>query len=106
MSETKRICDHDCAAFIVGHCALNLETSEFITINGAARVVELCKLPHGLKIINGRWVKQEDSACDMKEKIQALCEQVKRDFPNGCRGISCGDCPLDVAHPSDMEEDV
>jgi hypothetical protein len=30
----------------------------------------------------------------MKDKIQRLLDQIKRDFPDGCDGLECKDCPL------------
>jgi len=30
----------------------------------------------------------------MKDEIQALYDQIERDFPNGCQGLSCDECPL------------
>lgn len=30
----------------------------------------------------------------MKGKIETLLRHVKRDFPNGCIGFDCKDCPL------------
>ena len=31
----------------------------------------------------------------MKDQIQKLLDQIKRDFPNGCDSMDCKDCPLD-----------
>lgn len=39
-------------------------------------------------------MQQAESDCDMKEKIQKLLDQIKRDFPDGCTGLECSDCPL------------
>jgi len=31
----------------------------------------------------------------MNDKIEKLLEQIKKDFPVGCDGILCENCPLD-----------
>ena len=38
----------------------------------------------------------------MKDKIEKLLEQIKRDFPDGCAGLDCKDCPLG-GHIDDVE---
>lgn len=35
----------------------------------------------------------------MKDKIQALLDQIKRDFPDGCDERDCSTCPLEQ-HPT------
>ena len=29
-----------------------------------------------------------------EEKIAALVEHIKKEFPKGCKGVNCDDCPL------------
>jgi hypothetical protein len=51
MMETKRICNHGCAAFIDGRCMAKLMTTDFVTLNGVAQTIDICGLPDGLKIV-------------------------------------------------------
>ena len=39
----------------------------------------------------------------MKEKIKALLDQIKRNFPNGCKDVYCDDCPLNDADHATVE---
>ena len=42
-----------------------------------------------------------------EEKIAALVEHIKKEFPKGCRGIQdCADCPLNNSLNATMESDV
>ena len=51
MIETRRICNTSCAALKTGRCVAHLQTTEFVTVNGVAQLIDLCKLPDGLKIV-------------------------------------------------------
>lgn len=41
-----------------------------------------------------------------EEKIAALVEQIKTEFPNGCRGIDCDKCILRLATARSTENAV
>jgi len=60
-SKQRQLCNKWCPAFKDECCTVNLQTSEFLTVNGAAQVVELCKLPDGLKIIDMKEHMEEPS---------------------------------------------
>jgi len=36
----------------------------------------------------------QEKPVNMKDRIQALLDQIHRDFPDGCRGMNCTTCPL------------
>lgn len=42
----------------------------------------------------------------MSEKIQKLLDQINRDFPDGCTGIDCDDCPLNLSASGDVGTDL
>jgi len=48
----------------------------------------------------GELVRDMNDACGHKckntpeEKIAALVEHIKKEFPNGCKGMWCMDCPV------------
>lgn len=50
MATEQRMCDPKCAAFKGGVCAVHLQSVEFATVNGVAKVVEICELPNDLVI--------------------------------------------------------
>ena len=39
----------------------------------------------------------------MKDKIQKLLDQIKRDFPDGCSGVICGECCCNGAECNTVE---
>jgi len=51
----------------------------------------------------GEFVRDMNDACGHKckntpeEKITALVEHIKKEFPNGCDDVECSDCPLNFA---------
>jgi hypothetical protein len=50
MMTEQRMCDPKCTAFKGGVCAVHLQSVEFATVNGVAKVVEICELPNDLVI--------------------------------------------------------
>jgi hypothetical protein len=44
MMTEQRMCDPKCTAFKGGVCAVHLQSVEFATVNGVAKVVEICEL--------------------------------------------------------------
>jgi len=42
----------------------------------------------------------------MRDKIQKLLDQIRRDFPNGCEDLDCSDCPLELHEPATLDEKV
>ena len=40
------------------------------------------------------------------EKIAALVEQIKVEFPEGCRDVLCNNCPLRNAEHNTIEHDI
>lgn len=39
----------------------------------------------------------------MRDKIVCLVETTEKDFPNGCFGVACSNCPLDGAECNTLE---
>ena len=41
-----------------------------------------------------------------EEKIAALVEHIKKEFPKGCMGVECETCPLNVGDDTSFEHDI